>query len=155
MAARIDPHRAQNYRLCFLLAALYNGAFGIWAGLFPNAFFDLLQVPRINYTSVWQVLGMVLGLYGLGYAYAALRLDRAAPFIAIGLLGKVIGPVGWIFTVVMTQQLPVRTLPLVIFNDIVWWLPFGLFLLEGRAIASRLRGIAPYACAGLNLLATG
>ncbi|MDP9326566.1 MAG: hypothetical protein M3O87_08565 [Candidatus Dormibacteraeota bacterium] len=155
MTASIDPARAQNYRLCFLLAALYNGAFGVRAGLFPNAFFDVFQVPRIDYPSVWQVLAMVLGLYGLGYAYAALRLDRATPFIAIGLLGKVIGPIGWVFTVLVTQELPVRTLPLIIFNDIVWWLPFGLFLLEGRALGARLRGLAPYACGVLNLTAAG
>jgi hypothetical protein len=95
---------------------------------------------------------MVIGLYGVGYAYSALRLDRAAPFIAIGLAGKVLGPIGWVLTV-SSGQLPIRTLPLIVFNDIVWWLPFGLFLLEGRAVGSHLRGVAPYACAALNLLA--
>jgi hypothetical protein len=152
MSSAIDPGRAHNYRLFFLLAALYNGAFGVFAGLFPNAFFDLFQLPRPNYPTVWQVLGMVIGLYGLAYAYAALRLDRAIPIIAIGLLGKVIGPIGWVVTVITTQELPVRTLPLVMFNDVVWWLPFGLFLLEGTGAGARLRRLAPYACAGLNLL---
>ncbi|HKB07075.1 MAG TPA: hypothetical protein VKF61_02210, partial [Candidatus Polarisedimenticolia bacterium] len=42
---------------------------------------------------------------------------------------------------------------LVLFNDIVWWLPFALFLLDGTRLGERLRGAAGPACGALNALA--
>jgi hypothetical protein len=99
-------------------------------------------------------LGIVDGLLGFGYAYAALRLQKAFPFIAIGLAVKVIAPVGWLLAVA-AGQLTARTLTVVIFDDIVWWIPFSLFLLERTAAGERLRTLAPYACALLNLIAAG
>jgi len=52
------------------------------------------------------------------------RLETAYPFIAIGLAAKVIFPLGWLLAVV-TGDLTARTLTLVIFEDIVWWIPFA------------------------------
>lgn len=95
---------------------------------------------------------MVVGLYGLGYGYAAWRLDRAGPFVAIGLAGKVLGPIGWAGAVI-SGEWPIRTFPLIAFNDIAWWLPFSLFLLEGTRVGERVRASAPFACAALNALA--
>lgn len=157
-------YRARLYRLVFAAAAVYNVAFGLWAALFPRAFFVRCEMAPPTYPSIWACLGMVVGLYGLGYAYAAWRLDRAAPFIAVGLLGKLLGPVGWLLAV-SSGEWPVRTVTLVLFNDVIWWLPFGLFLLEGAGVTglsrlsrlSRLgasvRAAAPYVCAAANFAA--
>ena len=147
-----DPPRALNYRLVLLLAGGYNIAFGVLGVALPNGFFDLFQMDRPRYPASWQVVAMVVGLYGLLYLYGAWRLEAAAPIVAVGLAGKLLGPVGWLMTV-GSGQFPVRTLPLILFDDIVWWLPFGLFLLEGRRVGERLRGLAPYACAAVNLAA--
>ncbi|HEV3077942.1 MAG TPA: hypothetical protein VHB47_26230 [Thermoanaerobaculia bacterium] len=157
----MPPYRARLYRLVFAAAAVYNVGFGLWAALFPRAFFLRCGMAPPTYPSIWACLGMVVGLYGLGYAYAAWRLDRAAPFIAIGLLGKLLGPVGWLLAV-SHGEWPVRTVTLILFNDVVWWLPFGLFLLEGTRftrlsrlsrIGASVRAAAPYACAAANAAA--
>src|SRR2546422_6279581 len=145
-------NRAAYSRMVFGLAAVYNLAFGLWAGLAPDTFFDLFHLRRPLYPAIWSCLGMVVGMYGLGYAYAALRLERAAPFIAIGLIGKVLGPIGWVLTV-RSGELPVRTFPLVLFNDLVWWLPFALFLADDTRLGERVRAAAGPACAALNALA--
>jgi hypothetical protein len=97
---------------------------------------------------------MVIGLYGLAYGYAAYRLELARPFVAIGLLGKVLGPIGWVVTV-SSGEWPLRTFTLIVFNDLMWWLPFSLLLLEGARLGERVRASAPYACAALNALAAG
>lgn len=97
---------------------------------------------------------MVVGLYGILYVYAALRLDRARPIIFVGLAGKILGPIGW-FMVIHSGEWPLRTFPLIVFNDLVWWLPFALFLLDDTRVGARLRGTAPWACAALNALAAG
>jgi hypothetical protein len=148
----VSPYRARLYRLIFAAAALYNVAFGLWSAIFPRSFFSRCGMTPPLYPSIWACLGMVVGLYGLGYAYAAWRLDRAAPFIAIGLLGKILGPAGWLLAV-SGGEWPVRTVTLILFNDVIWWLPFGLFLLDGTRAGAAVRAAAPYACAAANFAA--
>ena len=148
----MTPYRERLYRLLFVAAAAYNLAFGLWAGFWPGSFFTRFDLIAPLYPSIWACLGMVVGLYGVGYAYAAWRLDRAAPFVAIGLMGKLLGPAGWILTV-HRGEWPVRTLGLILFNDVIWWMPFALFLLEGTRLAASLRRSAPYVCAAVNLAA--
>lgn len=140
---------ARIYRLIFLAAAAYNILFGLWAALFPLAFFKLFDLDPPQYPAIWACLGMVVGLYGVGYAYAAWKLDRAFPFIAIGLAGKILGPIGWI----TTSELPFRTFPLIVFDDLIWWLPFSMFLLEGTPVTKFLKRTAPYWCAALHAIA--
>ncbi len=79
---------------------------------------------------------MVVGLYGLLYAYAAVRPDRAKLIIAIGLAGKILGPIG-MFMAVRSGEWPLRAVTLIVFNDFVWWLPFALFLLDGTRSSAR------------------
>jgi hypothetical protein len=144
----IEPARARFYRLIFGLAAAYNVAFGLWAALWPLAFFRLFELEPPRYPSIWSCLGMVVGVYGLLYAYATIRLDRALPIVAIGLAGKILGPIGWL----LSPEWPARTFTLITFNDIVWWVPFGMFLLEGRAVAGVIRRAAPFICGACNAL---
>ena len=148
----MSPYRARLYRTIFAAAAAYNAAFGVWAGFFPQSFFTRFDLTPSNYPAIWSCLGMVVGVYALGYAYASRHLDRAAPFIAIGLVGKLLGPAGWIVTVA-SGEWPVRTLTLILFNDVIWWLPFSLFLIDGTRAFAALRRAAPAACAALNLFA--
>ena len=150
-----SPERRRLYRIILVLASLYNLGFGLWAGLFPLSFFDLFDLDPPRYPAIWSCLGMVVGLYGLAYGYAAFRLERGEParaIVAIGLLGKVLGPAGWALAV-RSGELPWKTFPLVLFNDLLWWLPFSLILLEGTRVGARLRAAAPEACAGFNALA--
>jgi small multidrug resistance pump len=142
----VTPFRSRLHRIVLAAAAAYNVAFGLWAALFPGEFFRLFELESPRYPAIWQCLGMVVGLYGVVYAYATLHLDRAKAFVAIGLAGKVLGPIGCL----CAAELPLRTFPLILFNDIVWWLPFTLILLEGTRAGERVRAAAPIACAALN-----
>jgi small multidrug resistance pump len=150
--APLPPERARLFRWVFAVAAAYNMAFGLWAVLAPSAFFLDFDLAAPTYPAIWSCLGMVVGVYGLGYAYAAWKLDRAWPFIAIGLLGKILGPAGWVLTVAQGEW-PVRTLTLLVFNDLIWWVPFALFLLEGTRLSERIRRRAPEVCAAINFAA--
>ena len=143
---------ARVYRIAFTAAAAYNIAFGLWAAVFPNAFFRVFALASPRYPAIWACLGMVIGLYGVGYAYGAWRLDRAFPFIAIGLAGKILGPIGWV-TALLSHELPFRTFPLIVFDDLLWWLPFGMFLLEGTRVSIFLKRTAPLWCAAAHVVA--
>src|SRR5258708_26560855 len=136
--AGLPPYRAQLYRALLLLAAAYTAAFGLWAGLWPRSFFDVFGLAQPTYPAIWQCLGMVVGVYALLYGYGALRLDLARPYVAVGLLGKILGPIGLLLTI-SSGQWPARTFTLIVFNDLIWWVPFSLFLLEGTRLGERLR----------------
>ncbi|HSP15277.1 MAG TPA: hypothetical protein VLV78_11045 [Thermoanaerobaculia bacterium] len=140
------------YRVVFAAAAAYNIVFGLWAALFPRAFFTMFHLDAPRYPAIWACLGMVVGLYGVGYAYAAWRPERGAPFIAIGLAGKILGPIGWVMAV-HSGELPFRTFPLLVFDDLMWWLPFAMFLLDRTAIVDFLKRTAPYWCATFHTIA--
>ena len=148
----MSEYARRVYRLIFAAAAAYNIVFGLWAALFPRAFFNAFDLQPVSYPAIWACLGMVVGLYGVGYGYTAWRLDRAFPFIAIGLAGKILGPIGWVMSV-RSGELPFRTFPLIVFDDLMWWLPFALFLLEGTRVTKWLARSAPYWCAALHAVA--
>jgi hypothetical protein len=148
----LSDYRSKVYRLVFSLAALYNIAFGIWACFWPEALFAKLEIKAPNYPSLWQCLGMVVGLYGILYAYAAVNPDRAKLIIAVGLAGKILGPIG-MFIAFRSGEWPLRAVTLIAFNDFVWWLPFTLFLFDGTRMGERLRASAPWICAVLNTAA--
>jgi hypothetical protein len=150
----LDSRRAPHYRLVCARAAAAGAGFATWALLFPTSLLDLFQVGRSS-SPIWLAgLGIVEGLLALGYAFAAVHVHRAYPFIAVGLAAKVLVPVAWLVAVI-GGELTARTLTLVIFEDLVWWIPFAAFLLEGTAAGDRIRALAPYACAVLNLVAAG
>jgi hypothetical protein len=148
----ISPYRIKLYRLIFGLAAIYNIAFGLWACLWPEAFFHQMEMAAPNYPGLWQCLGMVVGLYGVLYVSAAWRLDQTRLIIAVGLAGKILGPIG-LFIIIRSGEWPLRAFTLIVFNDLIWWLPFGLFLLEGTRAGERLRSSAPWVCALTNAAA--
>jgi hypothetical protein len=150
----LDAGRGAVYRIVLLLAGAYNVALGLWSVLLPEAFFELFGLVPPNHPAIWRCLGMVLGLYGLLYAWAGFHLERARPIVLVGLLGKVLGPVGWLLTVGQGEW-PLRTVTLIFLDDLVWWLPFTLFLLEGTRLRERLSPLAPYACALVNAAASG
>jgi hypothetical protein len=145
-----DPFAMRIFRIVFLLAGCYNLAFGLWVGFFPLSFFELFDIAPPHYPAIWSCLGMVVGLYGLLYWYAAWKPDRGRPIIAVGLLGKVLGPIGMAMNI--SAAWPARLAMLNIYNDVIWWLPFLLFLIRGTFIARRLANWPPWICATFHAL---
>ena len=161
--------RAHIYRFIFTLAGFYNIVFGLWAALFPDAFFRLLDLGEPSHPAIWACLGMVVGLYGLVYLQVAftdparrrtaltfggrrVEYDFTRWLIALGLLGKILGPIGFVIAV-SSRELPLRMLSLVVFNDLIWWAPFLLYVIDDTAIAVRIRRNAPHICAVVHAAA--
>jgi hypothetical protein len=51
-------------------------------------------MPQENYPQVFACLGMVIGLYGVLYLEVARVPERGWVLAAVGLTGKVLGPLG-------------------------------------------------------------
>lgn len=114
-------------RTLLLAAAVYNGLWGLWVIVFPNALFNLLGMTPPMYPGIWQCVGMIVGVYGVGYAIAAFDPARHWPIVLVGLLGKILGPVGFVIAAT-GGELPWSFGLTVIANDLIWWAPFGAIL---------------------------
>ena len=112
-----------------LIAAAYNIAWGAFVVLFPEALFRWIGADAPNYPSLWQCVGMIVGVYGVGYACAARDPLRHWPIVLVGLLGKIFGPIGFVDAALVRGQFPVEFGWTIITNDLVWWVPFALILL--------------------------
>ena len=125
--------------------------------LLPAAAFDvlggavLLVSPALAFAwggieppgelEVWQALGLLIGVYGLGHALAARHPFRLWPVVLVGLLGKILIPVGFVWAA-SQGRLPWQLGVLVLALGPIWWLPFA-WILRGAARAHRIERTPP------------
>jgi peroxiredoxin len=109
-------------------AALYNLAWGAWCILFPKAFWSLVGMEQPNYPFLWQCIGMIVGVYGVGYWIAASDVARHWPIVLVGLLGKIFGPIGFLWACFVERSVPPHFGLTILTNDILWWGAFALAL---------------------------
>jgi hypothetical protein len=87
--------RRRLHRAVFLAAGLYNLGWGLYAFADPQWLFRLARMPLQNHPEVFACLGMVIGLYGILYLEVARHPERSWPVAAVGLAGKILGPLGF------------------------------------------------------------
>jgi hypothetical protein len=119
--------RRRLHRAVFALAGAYNLAWGAWAAADPQWLFRFSGLPALNHPAIFACLGMVVGVYGFLYLEVARAPERGFAIAAVGLLGKVLGPLG-LARLITTGQWPASTLVLCLTNDFIWWIPFALYL---------------------------
>ncbi len=123
--ASSTPEPSKKTSVTLKLAGIYNLVFGCFVIVFPGVAFQLSGMPTPLYPEIWQCVGMIVGVYGIGYLIASKDPDRHWPIVFVGLLGKVLGPIGF-----LTSPLPWSFGILIFFNDLVWWIPFSRILLR-------------------------
>jgi hypothetical protein len=121
--------RRRFHRGVFFAAGLYNLAWGLFSVADPQWLFRFAGMPLQNYPDIFACLGMVIGLYGILYLEVARVPERGWLIAAVGLLGKLLGPIG-LLKLICSGQWPVATLVLCATNDLIWWFPFGLYLYD-------------------------
>lgn len=118
-------------RYVLLGAAAYNIACGCCAVLYAP------EAAWIN-PEMWRALGWLLGTYGVGFAIAAFDPIRHWPIVLIGLLSKLLGPLGF-----LSGALHGRSVGsfgwTVLLTDVVWWAPFALILAAAHQAALSVR----------------
>jgi small multidrug resistance pump len=87
-------------RIVFLAAAAYNVLRGEFVVLFPLARFRVLGMETPSYLQIWQCVGMLVGVDGVGYAVTALYPVRHWLVELAGLFGKILGPIAFLSAVI-------------------------------------------------------
>lgn len=106
---------------------MYNILWGTATIAFPNLLFDLTGAQRMLYPEIWQCVGMIVGVYGVGYLAASTNPRQHWPIILVGLLGKILGPIGFAEALAKGTFPPAFGLT-IITNDLIWWIPFSMML---------------------------
>ena len=110
-----------------VLAGAYNLLWGALVVVFPLAPFRWLGIAEPLYPELWQCIGMIVGVYGVGYWIASTDPNRHWAIVLVGLLGKTLGPIGFFFAA-QNGRLPWEAAWTIVTNDLIWWIPFLLIL---------------------------
>jgi flavin reductase (DIM6/NTAB) family NADH-FMN oxidoreductase RutF len=116
-------------RTVLVLAGIYNIIWGAWVVFFPKLSFSIFEIQPPRYIEIWQCVGMIVGVYGIGYLIASRAPQRHWPIVFVGLLGKIFGPIGFLLAL-YNDVFPLLFGFNIIFNDLIWWIPFSLILFE-------------------------
>ena len=108
-------------------AAAYNLAWGGFVMLFPAVVWPWFGMEPPNYPELWRCVGMIVGVYGVGYAIAAFDPMRHWPIVLVGFLGKLLGPIGFL-NAAASGRLPWAFGWVNVFNDLIWLAPFAVIL---------------------------
>jgi hypothetical protein len=122
------PHR-KIHRWIFIVAGAYNLIWGAYAVLDPQWMFRFTGMPPSNYPQIFACLGMVIGLYGIVYFEVARVPERGWVLAAVGLIGKILGPIG-MTNLVVRGIWPRSAFILCATNDLIWWIPFAWYLYD-------------------------
>lgn len=108
-----------KFQYWFYAAAFYNLIWGTLNIIFPGLYFQWLgMAPPIN-LPIWQVVARFVLVYAPAYWWAGRHPDRHYHLILVGLIGKVLGPIGFSWAVV-TNQLPLSFGWVILTNDLIW-----------------------------------
>jgi small multidrug resistance pump len=134
-ARRPRSSALDSYRPWLVAAAAYNLVTGATVVLAPSLYFRIVHMPPPNYLPLWQVVGMFVLVYSPGYWWASRDPVAHSHLVLIGLLGKILGPIGFAWSA-WTGQLPITFGAILITNDLLWWPAFVTFVVK----AARLSG---------------
>lgn len=125
------PDAPQTWMRRWLIAAgAYNLLWGVATIAAPISTLRALGVTTPDtavWPQLWACVGMIVGVYGIGYLIASRDPLRHWPIVLVGLLGKIFGPIGFI-DAALAGDLPWRMGFTLLTNDLLWWIPFAMIL---------------------------
>ncbi len=118
--------RRSLHQIVFTIAGFYNIAWGVCCIIDPAWMLRVTGSSADN-SELVAALGLVIGLYGVLYLEVARSPERGSLIAAVGLVGKVLGPVG-VARAVLFGGWPPSTFLVSLTNDFIWWIPFVVYL---------------------------
>jgi hypothetical protein len=110
------------------IAAGYNLAIGLTMLCFYHESSKIIGMPRPEPIMPFQLAGLLIGLFGVGYWLVLCRPVQNRDLLWLGFWSKLLGPLLSVYHV-FRGDLPWSFLPLVVFSDLIY-LP--LFYIIGK-----------------------
>lgn len=83
----------------------------------------------LRYPVLMQSIGMMVAVYAIAYWLIARDPERFGPLVFVGLLGKIFGPIGFLWAA-MRGELPWAFGWVNVFNDLIWLPAFFAFSVQ-------------------------
>ena len=114
-------------RKVLLAAGIYHLMFAVWAIAWPCVWFDWIGKEHPNHPLMWQGVGLVMGIFGIGLLLAAKNPIQHWMIVLTGLVKFTLGIIGF-GSALIHQEIAPRSLWLMVADDLVWWVPFAAIL---------------------------
>ncbi len=123
----ITPRPWMQYIL--LAAGLYNIVWGSIAFLYPNYFLEQLHMHFAHDFWISKAIGLLEIIFGVAYVIASRKPFKHWLIIFIGFMVKFTVSAGYVYYM-YAELMPQHLINMVLANDMVWLLPFGLILYQ-------------------------
>ena len=97
-------------------------------------------MPPPDALAIWQALGMMVFVYAPAYWWLARDPVRHRHLALVALLGKLLGPLGFLWAVA-THLLPISFGVIIVANDLVWWPAFLAFVVDAAQLSGGWRAL--------------
>ena len=114
-------------RKVLLAAGVYHLLFAVWAGLWPSMWFDWVGKEQPNHPMMWQGVGVVMGVLGIGLMIAARNPILHWIIVLFGFVKFTLGIFGF-GAALFNQEIPLHCFWMLLADDLVWWFPFAAIL---------------------------
>jgi hypothetical protein len=114
-------------RRALIAAAAYNMAWGALIVAVPDTLFGWFEMPPPSYAGLWQCVGVIVGVYGVGYVAASRDPIGHWPITLVGLLGKLLAPAAFV-AAALRGELSWRFGATLLTTGMLWWVPFTVIL---------------------------
>jgi len=114
-------------RKVLLAAGFYHLIFAVWAIVWPHGWFDWIGMEHPNHPLMWQGVGLVMGVFGIGLILAAKNPIHHWMIVLTGLVKFTLGIIGF-GSALFHHEIAVRSFWIMVADDLIWWAPFAAIL---------------------------
>lgn len=123
----VTPRPWMQYLL--IAAGFYNIVWGSIAFVRPDYFLEKLHMHFANDHWISKAIGLLEIIFGIAYIIASRKPFKHWLIIFIGFVVKLVVSVGYLYYM-YAELIPRQLIAMVLANDMVWLLPFGLILYQ-------------------------
>lgn len=104
-------------------AGCYHILFAVWAYCWPHLWFDWIGMAQPNHPLLWQGVGLVMGVLGVGMIIASRNPIHHWMIVLFGFIKFTMGVIGFGLAY-FHHEIPLTSLWMMGVDDLLWWPPF-------------------------------
>ncbi|MCO8122048.1 SelL-related redox protein [Stieleria sp. TO1_6] len=115
-------------RLVLLLGGLANLSWALLSLTIPGTVLNWSGLENTATTILlWRCIGMIIGVYGIGFLIASRHPYRHWPIVLLGFVGKLLGAIGCLIAIPAITS-ATQAGWLILANEALWLVPFAVIL---------------------------